>query len=289
MSGAGKSQAMGAFEDEGWFCIDNIPPRMLPRLMELARLEGARLDRIAVACDVRGGGRWLAELTDELDTLVTVDDVATRMIFLEASDDALLTRFRETRRRHPLAGGGGVQAGITRERDLLSELRERADIVIDTSHLNIWELRRIVSETFMPSELRRRLQVAFVSFGFKHGVPRDVDLMFDVRFLKNPYYDPELAPLTGRDQAVIDYLDQVEGMSEFRARLEALLDFLLPAYAKEGKSHLVVAFGCTGGRHRSVRYAELMGARYGEGDYDVSVEHRDIARGNRPAVEADAS
>jgi UPF0042 nucleotide-binding protein len=284
MSGAGKSQAMSAFEDEGWFCIDNIPPRMLPMLVELARLEGARLDRIAVACDVRGGGRWFQELTGELDHLGTVDDVTTRMIFLEASNDALLARFRETRRPHPLADGGGVLAGITRERELLEGLRDRADVVIDSSNLNIWDLRRMVSETFITADTRRRLQVVFVSFGFKHGVPRDVDLMFDVRFLKNPYYDPNLAPLTGRDQAVIDYLESVEGMAEFRPKLEALLDFLLPAYAKEGKSHLVVAFGCTGGRHRSVRFAELMAKRYRADNYEVSVEHRDIHRGNRPSV-----
>ena len=281
MSGAGKSHAMSAFEDEGWFCIDNIPPRMLPMLVELARLEGARLDRIAVACDVRGGGPWVDELTTELDGLGNVDDVTTRMIFLEASDDALLTRFRETRRPHPLADGG-VLAGITRERELLEGLRDSADVVIDSSNLNIWDLRRMVSETFITADRRRRLQVVFISFGFKHGVPRDVELMFDVRFLKNPYYDPNLAPLTGRDQPVIDYLEAVEGMTDFRPKLEALLDFLLPAYAREGKSHLVVAFGCTGGRHRSVRMAELMALRYRADNYDVAVEHRDIHRGNRP-------
>ncbi len=284
MSGAGKSQAMSAFEDEGWFCIDNLPPRMLPTLVDLSRLEGARLDRIAVTCDVRGG-RWFEELSRELDRLAGTDDVVPRVLFLEASNDALLTRFRETRRRHPLADGAGVLSGITRERELLEGLRNRADTVIDSTELTIWDLRRIVSETGMGSWPRTRLEVSFVSFGFKHGVPRDVDLQFDVRFLKNPYYEPELAALTGRDQPVIDYLAQVEEMTPFLERLEALLDFLLPAYADEGKHHLVVAFGCTGGRHRSVRIADLMAERFRAGNYEIVVEHRDIHRGNRVAVD----
>jgi UPF0042 nucleotide-binding protein len=284
MSGAGKSQAMSAFEDEGWFCIDNIPPRMLPMLVELAGLEGAKLDRIAVACDVRGG-RWFDELTRELGRISESEQITPRLLFLEASNDALLTRFRETRRRHPLADGSGVLGGITRERELLEGLRDRADVVIDSTDLSIWDLRRAVAESLMAGSTRTRLEVVFVSFGFKHGVPRDVDLQFDVRFLKNPFYEPGLAALTGRDQPVIDFLDGIEGMSPFLERLMALLDFLLPAYAAEGKHHLVVAFGCTGGRHRSVRIAELMASRYRADMYDVTVEHRDIHRGNRAADE----
>jgi UPF0042 nucleotide-binding protein len=284
MSGAGKSQAMSAFEDEGWFCIDNIPPRMLPTLVELARLEGAKLDRIAVACDVRGG-RWFDELTRELQHVSEIEEITPRLLFLEASNDALLTRFRETRRRHPLADGSGVLSGITRERELLEGLRDRADVVIDSTHLSIWDLRLAVADALMSGSPRTRLEVMFVSFGFKHGVPRDVDLQFDVRFLKNPFYEAGLGALTGRDQPVIDFLDGVEGMQEFMERLEALLDFLLPAYAAEGKHHLVVAFGCTGGRHRSVRIAELIGNRYRGESYDVTVEHRDIHRGNRAAGE----
>ena len=288
MSGAGKSQAMSTFADEGWFCIDNLPPRMLPMLVELSRLEGARLDRIAVACDVRGG-HWFEELSRELDLLAQTDDVAPRLVFLEASNDALLTRFRETRRRHPLAGGGGgVLGGISKERELLETFRDRADVVIDSTDLTIWDLRRMIGESLISTAHRVRMEVVFVSFGFKHGVPRDVDLMFDVRFLKNPYYEPNLAPLTGRDEPVIAFLDDVDGMAEFRKRLESMLDFLLPAYAQEGKRHLVIAFGCTGGRHRSVRIAELMAKRYGADKYHVSIEHRDIHRGNRP-VENEAT
>jgi UPF0042 nucleotide-binding protein len=273
---------MSAFEDEGWFCIDNLPPRMLPTLVELARLEGAKLDRMAVACDVRGG-RWFDELSRELHRLGEIEEITPRLLFLEASNDALLTRFRETRRRHPLADGSGVLGGITRERELLEGLRDRADVVIDSTSLSIWDLRKAVADSLMSGSPRTRLEVVFVSFGFKHGVPRDVDLQFDVRFLNNPFYEPGLAALTGRDQPVIDFLDGVDGMAAFRERLEAMLDFLLPAYAAEGKHHLVVAFGCTGGRHRSVRIAELMANRYRADTYDVTVEHRDIHRGNRAA------
>ncbi len=277
MSGAGKSQAMSTFEDDGWFCIDNLPPRMLPAIVELAALEGARVERVAVACDVRGG-HLFDELSRQLDLLVAREDVTTRVLFLEASNEALLTRFRETRRRHPLAEEGGVLGGISRERELLEGLRERADVVIDSSDLNIWDLRRAISDSLDHAVPRTRLAVTFVSFGFKHGVPRDVDLMFDVRFLTNPHYVPGLAPLTGRDQPVIDYLSAVAGWDEFLGHLTNLLDFLIPAYAHEGKRHLVVAFGCTGGRHRSVRIAELMSERYRADNYDVSADHRDIHR-----------
>jgi len=280
MSGAGKSQAMSAFEDEGWFCIDNLPPRMISSLVELSGLEGSHLDRVAVACDVRGG-RWFDELARELDAVRESDRVSARVIFLEASDEVLLTRFRETRRRHPLADGGGVIDGIGRERRLLEAVRDFADVVIDSSGMNIWDLRKAVSKVSadVPSS---KLGVSFISFGFKHGLPRDVDCVFDVRFLENPYYTAGLAELTGKDQPVIDFLSHVDGWDGFLKLLFDMFDFLLPAYEAEGKRHLVVGFGCTGGRHRSVRLAELMAQRYGADRYQVSVDHRDIHRGNRP-------
>jgi UPF0042 nucleotide-binding protein len=277
MSGAGKSQAMSTFEDDGWFCIDNLPPRMLPAIVELAALEGNRVERVAVACDVRGG-HLFDELSRQLDLLAEREEVTVRVVFLEASNEVLLNRFRETRRRHPLGEEGGVLAGITQERELLEGLRERANVVIDSSDLNIWDLRRAITDSLETSSPRRRLAITFVSFGFKHGVPRDVDLMFDVRFLTNPHYIPGLAPLTGRDQPVIDYLSKVDGWDTFLTHLTNLLDFLIPAYGHEGKRHLVVAFGCTGGRHRSVRLAELMSERYRADNYDVSTDHRDIHR-----------
>jgi UPF0042 nucleotide-binding protein len=288
MSGAGKSQAMSTFEDEGWFCIDNLPPRMITSLVELSGLEGSHLDRVAVACDVRGG-RWFAELERELDAVHESDAVDARIIFLEASDEALLTRFRETRRRHPLAGeGGGVIDGIARERKLLEGVRAVADVVIDSSAMNIWDLRKAICKVSDVSP-STALAVSFVSFGFKHGLPRDVDCVFDVRFLENPYYTAGLAELTGKDQPVIDFLANVDGWDRFLELLTGMFDFLLPAYEAEGKRHLVVGFGCTGGRHRSVRLAELMGERYAADRYQVSVDHRDIHRGNRPAQDGSDS
>jgi UPF0042 nucleotide-binding protein len=268
---------MGAFEDAGWFCVDNLPPRLLPALADLFALEGARVERAAVVCDVRGGV-WFEALLRELDGLAGVREVESRVLFLEASDESLLNRFRETRRRHPLAGSDPPLAGIARERALLGDVRARADVVIDTTNRTIWELRRAVADTMLGPGRRPRLQVTFESFGYKHGVPRDADLLIDVRFLRNPHYVTEFAPLTGLDAEVAEYVAAAPGFDEFLERLTGLLDFLLPAYAGEGRSHLVVGIGCTGGRHRSVAIAETLARRYSTDDrYDVGAMHRDIA------------
>ena len=276
MSGAGKSKAMGAFEDAGWFCVDNLPPGLLPAFADLVLLEGARVERAAVACDVRGGV-WFKDLEPVLERVGAARGVRPRVVFLEASDEALLNRFRETRRRHPLSDGGTVSEGIERERAELADVRARADLVIDTTGMSIWDLRRRITEALMTPESRPRMHVEFVSFGYKHGVPRDADLLFDVRFLQNPHYVPELNPLTGLDQRVAEFVAAAPGMDEFRTRLESLLDFLLPAYAQEGKSSLVVGIGCTGGRHRSVAIAEMLAKRYSRA-LDTRVSHRHIDR-----------
>lgn len=281
MSGAGKSNAMGAFEDAGWFCVDNLPPGLLPAFADLVLLEGSRVERAAVACDVRGGV-WFKDLQPVLDRVQAARGVRPRVVFMEASDEALLNRFRETRRRHPLSGNGTVAEGIAREREELSEVRERADLVIDTTGLSIWDLRRRVTDALMSPEARPRMHVEFTSFGYKYGVPRDADLLFDVRFLQNPHYVPELRPLTGLDAAVAEYVASAPGADEFRTRLESLLDFLLPAYAQEGKSSLVIGIGCTGGRHRSVALAEALASRYSRA-LEVHVTHRDVARAPGPA------
>ena len=275
LSGAGKSGAMGAFEDADFFCIDNLPPRLLPSLVDLFALEGTRVERAALVFDVRGGV-WFDELVRELDRIGQMPGIHLRVLFLEASDDVLLARFRETRRRHPLADGGEVLRGIEKERALLAELRERADVVIDTSGMNTWQLRDAVAQQMPPGD-RPRMQVTFSSFGFKHGVPREADLMFDVRFLRNPHYVAELTALTGLDPSVADYVADDPGYGEFMDRLYALLDHVLPLYEAEGKRHLVVAIGCTGGRHRSVTVAEALAARYRD-SLDVSVAHRDADR-----------
>lgn len=284
VSGAGKSHAMGAFEDAGWFCVDNLPPGLLPSLAELFSLEGSRVDRVAVVCDVRGGV-WFRSLEAQLKRVEALG-VRPRVVFLEASDETLINRFRETRRPHPLGGEGGILAGIARERATLDDVREMADVIIDTSGLTIWDLRRRITEELLDADRRPRMQVQFVSFGYKHGVPREADLLFDVRFLQNPHYVPELRALTGLDEPVAEFVANAPGMDEFRTRLEALLDFLLPAYREEGKTSLVVGIGCTGGRHRSVAIAEMLARRYAGGDYDVSASHRHIGRPTGPPVEA---
>jgi RNase adapter protein RapZ len=276
LSGAGKSGAIGAFEDADFFCIDNLPPRLLPSLVDLFNLEGSSVTRAALVFDVRGGV-WFDEVVRELDRVAATPGMTTRILFLEASDDVLLARFRETRRRHPLAEGGEVLRGIERERALLEEIRARADVVIDTSGMNTWQLRDAVAREMMSPGDRPRMRVTFSSFGFKHGVPREADLMFDVRFLRNPHYVPELTALTGQDEAVSSYVAEDPGYDGFMERLTSLLDFVLPLYEAEGKRHLVVAIGCTGGRHRSVTVAEALGARYDD-SLDASVAHRDAGR-----------
>jgi UPF0042 nucleotide-binding protein len=280
MSGAGKSQALVAFEDAGWFCVDNLPPGLLPSLADLFLLEASRVERAAVVCDVRGG-LWFRDLAPALERL-EAQGVRPRLMFLEASDEALLNRFRETRRPHPLADGDAVLTGVERERAELAELRERADVVVDSTDLTIRELRRHVAKTLMRDTERPGLQAIFVSFGYKHGPPRDADLLFDVRFLRNPHYVPELSPLTGLDAPVVDFVTSAPGMEEFLPRLTGLLDFLLPAYAEEGKSSVVIAFGCTGGRHRSVVLAEMMARRYDYDGIDVRVSHRHVRRPHTP-------
>ena len=276
MSGAGKSTAMGTFEDAGWFCVDNLPPGLLPAFADLVLLEGSRVERAAVVCDVRGGV-WFKDLEPVLRRVEEARGVRPRVVFLEAADETIINRFRETRRPHPLSPEGTVVDGIERERSELAEARARADVVIDTTGLSIWDLRRRVTEALMAPGSRPRLHVQFVSFGYKHGVPHDADLLFDVRFLQNPHYVAALNPLTGLDPAVSEYVAAAPGMDEFRSRLEALLDFLLPAYADEGKATVVIGIGCTGGRHRSVAIAEMLARRYSR-DFDVSTSHRHIAR-----------
>jgi len=277
-SGAGKSTAMNVFEDAGYFCVDNLPPGMIGSLVELFRHEGSKVERAAVVSDVRGGDYFdeLAAVLDGLDAM----GLHHRLLFLDADDQTLLNRYKETRRRHPLAPGGSIAEGIAAERAQLSGLKARADVVIDTSGLNAAALRAEIVEAFLAAAPATRLAVSFTSFGFKHGPARDADLLFDVRFLPNPHYVAELRPLTGRDARVVDYIDRDGKLSEFYALLEPLLDYLFSQYVAEGKSHLAVAIGCTGGRHRSVAIAEHLAERYGERtDMVVAVTHRDADQG----------
>jgi RNase adapter protein RapZ len=274
-SGAGKSQAMATFEDAGYFCVDNLPPGMIRTLAELFGHEGSNVERAAVASDVRGGEYFdgLVKVLDDLDAA----GLPYRVLYLEADDGVLINRFKETRRRHPLADGGSVQSALARERALLAPLKERADVSIDTTDLSAARLRRVVADKMLPHGRPGKLAVTFLTFGFKHGSPRDADLTFDVRFLPNPHYEAELREQTGLDADVIQYVENSDGIGEFYARLTPLLDYLLPAYEEEGKSHLTVAIGCTGGRHRSVVIAEHLAREYqARGDFMVELVHRDV-------------
>jgi UPF0042 nucleotide-binding protein len=274
-SGAGKSTAMNVFEDAGYFCVDNLPPGMIESLMELFLHGGSHVKRAAVVSDVRGGAYFeeLAAVLDDLDR----SGLAHQVLFLDADDQTLLNRYKETRRRHPLSPGGGIEAGIAAERERLEVIKARADVVIDTTGLSAAMLRDKIVETFLSQTPTAKLAVTFASFGFKHGPPRDADLLFDVRFLPNPHYEPDLRPLTGLDPRVVEYVDRDGKLGEFYALLEPLLDYLLGQYVAEGKSYLTVAIGCTGGRHRSVAIAEHLGERYARrADVLVAVAHRDV-------------
>ena len=276
-SGAGKSTAMAAFEDEGYFCVDNLPSEMIRSLVDLFHHKGSKVERAAVVSDVRGGSYFdgLAAMLDDL----RATGVRHRVLFLQADEQTLLTRYKETRRRHPLTPTGSVAEGIAREQDLLRPLRERADVVIDTTGLTAAMLRRRLAEGVLPSRNHGRLAVTFESFGFKHGPVRDPDVMLDVRFLPNPHYEPELRPLTGTDPRIVEFINRGGELDSFYDRLHPFLDYLLPQYLAEGKAHLVLAIGCTGGRHRSVAIAEHLADRYRLADeYLVEVVHRDVTR-----------
>ena len=276
-SGAGKSTAMNVFEDAGYFCVDNLPQQMLRNLVDLFHHEGSKVQRAAVVCDVRGG-EYFDALRAVLEGLPALG-VRCRVLFLDADELTVLNRYKETRRRHPVAPTGSIATGIAAEREMLEPLKELADAVVDTSGLKASTLRRRIADEFLPRQQTARLAVTFQSFGFKHGPPRDADLVFDVRFLPNPHWEPALRRFTGHERRVLDYIADGGKLAEFYDRIVPLLDFLLPEYKAEGKAHLVIAFGCTGGRHRSVAIAEHLAERYRDDDgLWVEVAHRDVTK-----------
>jgi UPF0042 nucleotide-binding protein len=283
-SGAGKSEAIAAFEDGGYFCVDNLPPRMIGGLGELFRHEGSGVQKAAVVTDVRGG-EYFEDLLAVLQEL-EASGLDLKVVFLEADEEALLHRYKETRRRHPLARSGRIVDGIREERVLLAPLRERADVVIDTTSLTGGALRRrIATELIGRDAQENQLALTILTFGFKNGPPSDADLTLDVRFLPNPHYVDDLRPLTGLDEPVREYVESGTQAGEFYGRLMPLLDFLLPAYVAEGKQHLTIAVGCTGGRHRSVTVADRIARELGKRD-DVKLRlvHRDVELEPRPAA-----
>ena len=277
LSGAGKSSAMNVFEDAGYFCVDNLPAEMIRSLADLFMHEGSKVELAAVVCDSRGG-EYLASLAGVIDRLATAG-VVHRVVFLESDEEALLTRYKETRRRHPLSPHGSVVDGIRAEQELLAPVRQRADLVIDTTGLSPAALRRKVADGLLEPATPGRLAVTFTSFGHKHGPPRDADLALDVRFLPNPHYDAALRPLTGFDRRIVDYVARDGRLEQFYAHVIPLLEFLLPQYVAEGKAHLMVAIGCTGGRHRSVVIAEHLASVFRDREeLFVEVNHRDVDR-----------
>ena len=278
LSGAGKSLAMNALEDIGFFCIDNIPAGLMPRLVEFARQGENLLQRVAVVLDVRAC-RSAGEVKAALDDLDRCGG-AYRVLFLDSSDEVLQRRYKETRRVHPLASYEGVStaSAIALERQALRPLLERADFVLDTSLLSPAQHKERICELFLPGE-KQGMVVNVVSFGFKYGLPKEADLVLDVRCLPNPFYIPELKPLTGMDEAVAGYVMGFEQSRELLRRIEAMLEYALPLYVKEGKSQLTIAVGCTGGKHRSITFARLLGGFCTERGYHTAVHHRDMERG----------
>jgi UPF0042 nucleotide-binding protein len=271
MSGSGKASVLKAFEDLGYYCVDNLPVGLIPRFAELIG-QSSEIERTALVVDVREG-RQLEELPSIVKAVKRI--IATRMIFLEASDSVLLRRYSETRRPHPLGIDSPVKSSLTAERRHLRQIRTIADLVIDTSKFNVHELRAHIIELFQKKEKGRNILVSCVSFGFKHGVPDDADLVFDVRFLPNPHFVPEFRPLTGRHPKVAKYIRSFPQTIEFVQRISELLIYLLPHYIHEGKSYLTIAFGCTGGQHRSVMIAEDVAKQLRKAGYRVKVAHRD--------------
>lgn len=279
LSGAGKSAAIRALEDLGYLCVENLPTVLIPALADLDLAGGARHDAIAVVVDARD--RLFFDRFDGVFTaLRTRSRLRTWLIFLEASDAALLRRFSETRRPHPLAPAGSVIEGILTERAQLRRIKEMSDLVVDTSDLTVHELRRAFGELAEGKDRRAKLTATLLSFGYKHGVPPESDMLFDVRFLPNPYFVPDLKPLSGKDPGVRDYVCAVETVTPFLDKTADLLEFLIPRYIHEGKSYLTVGVGCTGGRHRSVVIVDQLKARLsGVADVRWRVRHRDVEAG----------
>jgi RNase adapter protein RapZ len=275
MSGAGRSEAAHVLEDVGYFVIDNLPPMLIGKVAELARSTEKPI-RYALVVDVRSGD-FLFDLSAAIDELRR-NGANTRVLFLDAADEVLVRRYEASRRRHPLSDTDRVSDGIARERQLLEPLKGEADLIVDTSSLNVHELRDRLRELFSDQAVDGALQVNVVSFGYKHGLPIDVDLVFDCRFLPNPHWVDELRPLTGLDESVRDYVLSRPGTEEFLGQLDRLLALTLPGYEREGKAYLSIGVGCTGGRHRSVVVAGQLGDRLRAHGYRVAVHHRDVDR-----------
>lgn len=279
MSGAGKSLCVKYFEDIGYFCVDNLPPSLIPKFAEVTLQGKSNLEKIALIIDIRGGAMFL-DLMPALQTLSEMD-IPYKIVFLDATDSVLIKRFKETRRMHPLSQDGRVADGIEEERRILQPVKEKADFIIDTSNLIPRQLKEEIVNLFLEGKTFKGLIVSIESFGFKYGIPMDCDLVFDVRFIPNPYYIAELKPKTGMNKEVSDYVMSFPESKAFLIKLVDMINFLIPHYVKEGKSQLVVGIGCTGGKHRSVTIANQLHTKLKHKDFSVVVEHRDIERDDK--------
>lgn len=276
LSGAGKTQALRSLEDLGFFCVDNLPPALIPKFAELCAQAASKINKIALVVDIRGGEFFntLFEVLSGLDA----QGIRYEILFLEASDETLVRRFKESRRRHPLSASGEVLDVIREERSLLQELRGRANKIIDTSSTAVQQLKEEIAAIFADTTDTSGLHITVISFGFKYGIPLDSDLVIDVRFLPNPHYQPTLRSLTGNDPVVRDFVFGAPVTGEFMEKFAGFVEFLIPQYIKEGKTTLMIAIGCTGGMHRSVALANRLGEILVEKDFRVTVRHRDIKR-----------
>lgn len=276
MSGAGKSSAVKAMEDAGFYCVDNMPPQLIPAFAEICSQSKGEIEKIGLVVDMRSGALF-SDLFGALATLAS-RNIEYDILFLEANNEVLISRYKQTRRSHPLAPDGGVTEGIEKERTLLAELRSRAKYIVDTSSLNPLQLKEEINKIFMGGDDYKSMVIKVESFGFKNGIPNDADLVFDVRFLPNPFYIPELKAKTGLNSEVRDYVFSFEQTVVFVKQLKDMISFLIPHYMEEGKTELVIAIGCTGGKHRSVAIAEELFKFVDKTDYRTVIKHRDYMK-----------
>lgn len=276
MSGAGKSTAIRALEDDGFYCIDNLPPALIPTFTELCLGQPEKYNKVALGIDIRGG-ELFTDLFSSLETIKT-QGYEYDILFLDSSDTILMKRFKETRRTHPLARSGRIAEGIAKERILLQELKEKSSEIIDTSNILPKEVRELVRKVYVQDEDFNNIMITVVTFGFKYGIPMDSDLVFDVRFMPNPYYLADLRPLTGNDKSVQDYVLENKVSIDFLEKLDDMVEFLIPNYVKEGKHQLVISIGCTGGKHRSVTIGNKLFEALIKNGHSAYIQHRDIEK-----------
>lgn len=276
MSGAGKSSAIKAMEDAGFYCVDNMPPKLIPAFAEVCGQSNGEIEKVGLVVDMRSGNMF-NQLPDVLEKL-RAKSIDYDILFLEASDEVLVSRYKQTRRSHPLAPDGGVSEGIAKERKLLESIRKNAEYILDTSSLTTLQLKEEVNKIFLKGSEYKSMVIKIESFGFKHGIPYDADLVFDVRFLPNPFYIPELKAKTGLNHEVSSYVFSFKQTGVFVKQLEEMISFLIPHYMEEGKTELVIGIGCTGGKHRSVAIAEELYKYISKTDYRTVIKHRDYLK-----------